>query len=41
MVLEVKRQILDAHVVGTGRSLVAPDLCQRFPHIVALDNGFH
>jgi len=41
MVFEVKRQILDAHVVDAGRSLVAPDMGQRLPHIVALDNGFH
>jgi hypothetical protein len=41
VLLQVGRQLADAHAVDARRALVAPDLLQRFPQIVTLDNSFH
>ncbi len=41
VVLQVGRQIIDAHHVNAGRALVAPDLRQRLPQIVTRDNPLH
>ena len=41
MVLQVSRQIIDGHPVDARCSFVAPDLRQRLPQIVTLDNRFH
>ena len=41
MVLQVGGQFVDGHAVDARRSLVAPDLFQRLPQIVTLDNRFH
>jgi hypothetical protein len=41
VVLQMLRQGLNGHAVDSRRSLVAPDLRQRFPQIVAIDNRFH
>lgn len=37
----MQRQGIDTHAVDPRRSLVAPDLRQRLPQIVAIDNRFH
>ena len=41
MLLQVARQTIDGHPVDACRALVAPDLRQRLPQIVTLDNRFH
>ena len=41
MVLQVERQVIDRHPVYARRALVAPDLGQRLPQIVARDNRLH
>src|SRR4029077_7094707 len=41
VLLQVGHQCVDGHAVGARRSLVAPDLFQRSPHVVTLDNRFH
>jgi hypothetical protein len=41
VVLQVGRQRIDSHPVNARRALVTPDLCQRFPQIVSLDNPLH
>ena len=39
--LSGERQGVDTHAVDPRRTLVAPDLRQRLPQIVAVDNRFH
>jgi hypothetical protein len=41
VLLQVRGQRVDGHALGSRRSLVAPDLLQRLPHVVTLDNRFH
>jgi hypothetical protein len=41
VVLQVERQAVHGHPVDARRALVAPDLRQRLPQIVALDNRLH
>ncbi len=41
MVFQKGREIIHGHPVDAGRTLVAPDLRQRLPQIVALDNPLH
>jgi hypothetical protein len=41
VLLQVGGQLVDAHAVNTRCSFVAPDLLQRLPQIVTLDNSFH
>ncbi len=38
---QVRGQCVNGHAVASWRSLVAPDLLQRSPHVVTLDNRFH
>ena len=41
MVFQMRGQRLDAHAVDARRALVAPNLRQRLPQIVPLDNRLH
>src|SRR4029077_16778200 len=41
VLLQVGHQCVDGHAVGARRSLVAPDLFPRSPHVDTLDNRFH